>query len=59
MIESEHIDDPDCWCHPDLVLEGDGDRFGSVWIHKGEGEELAPAFIIAAAIASAFIDVEE
>jgi hypothetical protein len=51
----EHIDGADCWCHPDLILEGWPGVFGDVWVHKGDGEELAPAWVIADAIASAFI----
>jgi hypothetical protein len=47
-----HSNTPDCWCHPDLVLDGD-EEFGDVWVHKAPGEELAPARIIAEAIADA------
>lgn len=53
--ELEHIDSADCWCHPDLVLQGVDGKFGDVWVHKGAGEELAPAQIIADAVASAFV----
>ena len=58
FLEKEHVVGPGCWCQPDLVLEGDGIRFGSVWVHKAPGEELAPAWIIAEAIASAFREEE-
>ena len=52
--EREHINSVDCWCHPDLILPGSAGEFGDVWVHKAHGEELAPAWIIAAAIADAF-----
>jgi len=57
--DREHIDSPDCWCHPDLILEGVDGVFGSVWIHKAPGEELAPAWIIAEAIADAISGRED
>lgn len=52
--EKIHIDSDDCWCHPEMVLEGVEGKFGSVTVHHGNGEELAPAWIIAEAIADAF-----
>lgn len=58
MDEEEHIDSLYCWCHPDLLLEGVKGMFGDVWVHKGFGEELPPPFIIAWAIADAFIEEE-
>jgi hypothetical protein len=58
--EREHTEpSAECWCHPDLVLEGDGDKFGSVWVHKAPAEELAPAWIIVEAIADAFKSDDE
>lgn len=48
----EHLDSPDCWCHPVMVFKDD-DSGNEVWVHKGNGEELAPSWIIAEAIADA------
>lgn len=56
MEEKVHIEDETCWCEPDLILEGVDGKFGNVLVHHGNGEELAPAWIIAEAIASAFKD---
>jgi hypothetical protein len=50
--ERLHIDGPDCWCNPTLFFDG-GEEFGDVWVHKGNGEELPPASILASAIADA------
>lgn len=57
--EREHIDSPDCWCHLDLILKGVDGKFGSVLVHKAPGEELAPAWVIASAVASAFSGRDE
>lgn len=53
--ENEHIDSEECWCHPEVIFvaEWNGNR---VWIHKGNGEELAPAWVVAQAIADAIAD---
>jgi hypothetical protein len=53
----EHIDSTDCWCHPEVIFEADNGN--SVWIHKGAGDELAPASAIAQAIATAMSNKEE
>ena len=51
-IERPHIEDSmDCWCHPQEVFEADNGN--KVIVHKGHGEELPPASIIAEAIADA------
>jgi hypothetical protein len=55
--EREHINDESCWCHPQVFFEADnGNR---VWTHKGRGDELPPASILAAAIADAIADRED
>lgn len=53
--EREHIDSEDCWCQPEVIFvaEWSGNR---VWVHKGNGEELAPAWVVAQAIADAIAD---
>ena len=48
--EREHLtdgNDKDCWCKPDMVFEYEDRR---VWVHKGPGDELAPARQIAEAV---------
>jgi len=56
--ELEHQDDEnggrDCWCIPDMVFEWEDGR--QLWVHHGNGEELAPARIIAEAIADLIAD---
>ena len=45
--ELEHLhgeNEQDCWCQPDLIFEYENRE---VWVHKGPGEELAPAKLIA------------
>lgn len=51
-IEPEHIfDSMDCWCHPQEIFEANNGS--KVIVHKGHGEELPPAYVIAEAIADA------
>lgn len=48
--EREHLhgeNEAECWCQPDMIFEFDGRE---VWVHKGNGEELVPARIIAEAV---------
>ncbi len=46
MTEGEHIDSPDCWCHPYVVYTApDG---GQVWVHRGAEP---PLNVLAEAIA--------
>lgn len=47
-----HTDGMDCWCGPVIFFDG-GDEFGDVIVHKGNGEELPPARVLASAIADA------
>lgn len=54
--ERLHIDGEDCWCHPYVYFEADNGN--KVWIHKGNGDELPPAKILAEAIADAIADKE-
>lgn len=52
----EHLtdgNDRDCWCQPDMIFEYDGRE---VWVHKGYGEELAPAQVIAKAVYNVLVD---
>ena len=55
--EREHINSEDCWCHPQVFFEADNGN--KVWTHKGNGDELPPASILAQAIADAIADREE
>lgn len=50
--EREHVDGPGCWCKPTLFFDG-GDEFGSVWVHKGDGDEMPPSDVLASAVADA------
>jgi hypothetical protein len=54
-LERVHVDGPECWCHPTLFFDGQGE-FGDVWVHKGEGEELPPAWVLIAAVADAIAE---
>jgi hypothetical protein len=49
--EREHIAG-EGWCHPTLFFDG-GDEFLDVWVHKGNGEELPPSYVLASAVADA------
>lgn len=56
MDELEHVEgenEKDCWCKPDMIFEWEGRE---IWVHHGPGEELAPAEIIAQAIADVIAD---
>ena len=55
--EREHVNSPDCWCHPTLFFDGE-DEFGDVWCHKAPGDELPPASVLAAAVADAMREEE-
>ena len=55
--EREHIESKDCWCKPEVIFEThDG---AQVWIHKGPGDDLTPAPIIAQAIADVIAGEED
>jgi hypothetical protein len=54
--ELEHVqdgNDRECWCKPDMIFEWEGRE---IWVHRGPGDELAPAGIIAQAIADVIAD---
>lgn len=34
----EHIEDPTCWCEPELIQEIDDEHDKEVWSHKGYEE---------------------
>ena len=54
MTDRLHINPPwECWCGAEEILPGDGQRFLSVWVHKGPGDEPASSREIAKAISDA------
>jgi hypothetical protein len=55
LEESEHIDGPNCWCHPYLFFDG-GEEYGDVWVHSGYGDGYPPARLLVLAIMSAMRD---
>lgn len=44
-----------CWCKPTLFYRNPVTG-ACVWVHKGPGDELPPAWILAEAIADTFTD---